>query len=759
MPPMGGVRRVVLILAVFVAAAGLLLADLWGGGGGVDDRRPVVAAEQFEADAGRLIDVAGAAIEDGRASAQTRQTIAQLTERTSARIATLRAAGVATPLFDDLPETVDRVLRAIDAGRLGEATRLLNSFARRARAAERGLSVELERRLDPRTTMILNVVPWMLLVGALTTILWWRSVRRAHAHAQVTIDSFRRSEGTERALLETLIGSAPLGFGFVDADLRVVRVNERAAAMAGARPEDLVGRHVSSFSPDSPERLQEVYRSVLDEGVTIEGRRITQERDGEISHLELSHYPVRLDDGRPLGVGVVIEDVTQRVESQLELERLLRAERESRGIAEVANLDLIERNEALRAAQRRFFERTQMLRALADVSDDVMFVLDREGCCRMINIAGARMVGASPSEIVGTRYDAFLPEAFVQRARSRDLEVMATGRTVVDEETLDTGQGARHVITTRAPLVVDGETIGVAVVARTLSQVNAEDRDRGRLLAEARAAQSSMKTALARLAEQNARLQELDRAKDEMVALVSHDLRTPLTSIRGYTELLMTGAGIDERGRRFLEVIERNSCRLLGLVDDLLVVAQHNVGAFTVSVEELDLADLVSEALVSFAPAAIERGVSLVQRVEGSGQVVGDGARIGRMLDNLVGNAIKFTQPGGVVEVALTMSDEWGLLRVRDNGPGIAPEDQQHIFDLFARARNAGNGELRGIGLGLAIARAIAEAHDGTIGLDSSPGTGATFWVKLPVAGPHLTDDPRNSPDEESEPVPASLSV
>jgi PAS domain S-box-containing protein len=427
-------------------------------------------------------------------------------------------------------------------------------------------------------------------------------------------------------------------------------------------------------------------------------------------------------------------------QDEVELECLLRTERESRAAVEQANRDLLERNEALRAAQRRFYERTQMLRALADLADDVMFVVDGEGRYRMINDAGARMVGALPVDVVGAAYEAFLPPKVAERARARDFEVMRTGRSVVDEEAVDTPEGIRRVITTCAPWVVDGETIGVVGIARAMEELGGADRDRGRLLAEARAAESSTRTALKRLAEQNARLQELDRAKDEMVALVSHDLRTPLTSIRGYTELLMTGQGIDERGRRFLEVIDRNSRRLLDLVDDLLVVAQHNVGAFSVTVEELDLAELVAEALVAFAPAATEKQITLVQRISGAGRVVGDRARLGRMLDNLVGNAIKYTQAGGVVEVALTMTDERATMRVRDNGPGIAPEEQQQIFDHFARARDAGDGGLRGIGLGLAIARAIAEAHDGTIGLDSSPGTGATFWVDLPVGGPVTPD-------------------
>lgn len=606
-------------------------------------------------------------------------------------------------------------------------------------------------------TLMLIAVLGILAVGAFMAVLSWRRVQRMEAEHRATIDSLREGERAEKALLETLIESAPVGFSFVDADLRVRQVNERAAAMVGIRAEDLVGRTIGELSPE-PEAAEAVYHTVLRTETTIGGRRLMHERDGRVSHFELSHYPVRLRDGRPIGVGLIVEDVTHRVETQLELERLLRAERESRDQAEVANKGLLERNEALRSAQRQFYERTQMLRALADLADDVMLVVDRESRCRMINNAGAHMVGQLPIDIVGMTYDAFLPKEFAEWARGRDLEVMATGQTIVDEEALATPEGERRMITTRAPWIVDGETIGVVTVARRVEQLSADERERGRLLWEARAAEASTRTALKRLAEQNARLQELDRAKDELVALVSHDLRTPLTSIRGYIELLMTGQGIDERGRRFLEVIDRNSRRLLDLVDDLLVVAQHNVGAFRVTVEEVDLPELVAEALVAFAPAAAEKQITLVQQVPGAGGVAGDRARLGRMLDNLVGNAIKYTQAGGVVEVSLTMADERAILRVRDNGPGIAPEAQQQIFDHFARARDADDGGLRGIGLGLAIARAIAEAHSGTIGLDSSPGTGATFWVELPVAGPAVLDERAVAP-EAAEAGRASTSL
>ena len=114
--------------------------------------------------------------------------------------------------------------------------------------------------------------------------------------------------------------------------------------------------------------------------------------------------------------------------------------------------------------------------------------------------------------------------------------------------------------------------------------------------------------------------------------------------------------------------------------------------------------------------------------------ILGDPENLGRMVDNLVGNAIKYVHEEGHVEVSLKRLDGWIELKVRDNRPGIASEKQARIFDRFARARDAGTSGVPGFGLGLPIARAVAEAHGGTIGVDSSPGTGTTFWVRLPAA-------------------------
>jgi signal transduction histidine kinase len=243
---------------------------------------------------------------------------------------------------------------------------------------------------------------------------------------------------------------------------------------------------------------------------------------------------------------------------------------------------------------------------------------------------------------------------------------------------------------------------------------------------------------LEELAAQNERLRELDHLKDEFLALVSHELRTPLTSIRGFIELTLLGeAGeIPPQAVQFLSVADRNAQRLQRLVDDLLFMAQSDAGRLSLERETVRLAELVAECLEASAPAALAAGVSLTSTVEAAPEVLGDRSRLAQLLDNLVSNAIKFTPPGGEVEVSLAVEGERSVLAVRDTGTGIAPDELDRLFDRFYRTTAAVRGAVQGTGLGLAISRTIAQAHGGTISVSSVEGSGATFRVELPLASP-----------------------
>jgi PAS domain S-box-containing protein len=234
---------------------------------------------------------------------------------------------------------------------------------------------------------------------------------------------------------------------------------------------------------------------------------------------------------------------------------------------------------------------------------------------------------------------------------------------------------------------------------------------------------------------QNEELRELDRLKDEFVALVSHELRTPLTSIRGYLELVLDGPAGDltDEQRQFLSVVERNSDRLQRLVGDLLFVAQVDAGRLALELGHLDAAEVGAEAIEAARPAADQKSLELLLVGDPHAELVGDRARLSQLVDNLVSNAIKFTPAGGHVEVAVRNGAGNVTIEISDSGMGISAEDQERLFQRFYRTPAATSQAIPGTGLGLAISKAIVDAHEGTIELESAEGQGTTFRITIPA--------------------------
>ena len=248
-------------------------------------------------------------------------------------------------------------------------------------------------------------------------------------------------------------------------------------------------------------------------------------------------------------------------------------------------------------------------------------------------------------------------------------------------------------------------------------------------------AETDREALLAQAQMQNERLRELDRMKDEFVALVSHELRTPLTSIRGYLELLLDDAeGFASTHAEWLSVIDRNSERLLLLVEDLLLKAQVNAGKVALTVAEIDVAAVVEQSVKAGAPLAAARGIALTSAADALPPVAADAVRIGQVLDNLISNALKFTPTGGRVDVRAHEHDGRARIEIADTGVGISEEEQERLFERFYRTEQAHTDAVPGVGLGLSIAKAIVEAHGGAISCESAGGTGTTFAIDLPFA-------------------------
>jgi signal transduction histidine kinase len=230
------------------------------------------------------------------------------------------------------------------------------------------------------------------------------------------------------------------------------------------------------------------------------------------------------------------------------------------------------------------------------------------------------------------------------------------------------------------------------------------------------------------------RSKELVRLRDDFAAAVSHELRTPLTSILGYLELIRDNESANRSSEddAYLAIVQRNAERLLRLVSDLLLGAEVEDRVLALHVEDVALGEIAAECVEAAQPAAAAQRIDLTLHNESPGEISGDPIRLAQMMDNLVSNAIKFTPDGGRVTVTTSAVDGHIVLEVADSGPGIAPADQAQLFDRFFRTRDAAVRATTGTGLGLTITKAIVEAHDGTIGVESAVGAGTTFRVELP---------------------------
>jgi signal transduction histidine kinase len=276
---------------------------------------------------------------------------------------------------------------------------------------------------------------------------------------------------------------------------------------------------------------------------------------------------------------------------------------------------------------------------------------------------------------------------------------------------------------------IGASVIAVLALVRLVGLVHLVDQAR----LDERQARREADAARERIEEQNAKLLELDGLKDELLSSVSHELRTPLTSISGYVELLLEEEHNPQQ-RRHLEVVQRNTVRLLSLVSDLLFAARLQSGHFALQLGPVDLRVLVEQAADAAQPYADAAGVALSVRAADVPPVTGERDRLAQLLDNLVSNAIKFTPAGGEVEIALASEDGEVSIGVSDTGIGLSDEERAQVFTRFYRADSAAKAQIPGTGLGLYIAKAIVEAHGGRISVLSSVGEGTTFVVELAAA-------------------------
>lgn len=227
-----------------------------------------------------------------------------------------------------------------------------------------------------------------------------------------------------------------------------------------------------------------------------------------------------------------------------------------------------------------------------------------------------------------------------------------------------------------------------------------------------------------------AQLESYEQRRREFLANVAHELRTPLSYIRGYTQAITEGLVAEpEERERYLRIVQEESVRLGRLVDDLMDLAQMDEGQLSLSLQPLDLHVPIEQAAATVAPRAEAKGVALTVELPAHlPETRADGGRIQQVVVNLLDNGLAHTPQGGSLKVTATLTPGFITVAVSDTGHGIAPEETALIFERFYKKKSTGRG------LGLAIVRSIIAAHGGELGVESEPGQGSTFWFRLKTA-------------------------
>lgn len=282
------------------------------------------------------------------------------------------------------------------------------------------------------------------------------------------------------------------------------------------------------------------------------------------------------------------------------------------------------------------------------------------------------------------------------------------------------------------PLVHAGETVGsIALHFKEAAAVGASDRTFTLLLAQAAA------TALHRARTYDAELDKrrhaemVARAREDVLGVVAHDLRNPLNLIQMTVELIIDEELPAERRAEMLDIALRAARQMNRLIDDLLDTVRLQAGRLSLAVEEVSVNTILQQAEETFRPLADRRHVHFEADMREGAIVRADPARVSQIVGNLVGNALKFTPEQGSVTLRATPDDKQVVFQVVDDGPGIPPDNMSHLFDNFWQARAH---DRRGVGLGLAIAKGLVEAHGGKIWVESKVDHGSTFSFSLPAA-------------------------
>jgi len=495
--------------------------------------------------------------------------------------------------------------------------------------------------------------------------------------------------GAAQSVLATILESVDEAIISMTGGGRVIAWNKAAERILGYTAQEMIGQSASLIIPDSTANQEARILEQVRLGQKVEHFRTQLLQKGGQSVEVMAHYsPIRDDIGRITGVLKIVESADIR-----------------------RKLEIAERDQLF-------------LASIVSSAEDAIVSKDLNGIVTSWNRAAERLFGYTEQEIVGRPISLLIPADHPDE-EPRILDRIRRGERIEHYETKRVRKDGRliDVALTVSPIKdALGRIIGASKIARDItSQKLAVAREREAL----RETQEARKQA-----------EEASRAKDEFLATISHELRTPMTAILGWTRMLLSGQMNPETQQKALETIDRNARSQAQLIEDLLDVSRIVSGKLRIEFKVVDIAAVVAAAVESTRPAAEAKRIR-IQTVlsSGAGPLLGDFDRLQQVVWNLLSNAIRFTPADGLVRIYLQRVESQVELRVSDTGAGIPPEFLPHIFDRFTQADSSITRTHSGLGMGLAIVKSLVELHGGVLSASSvGRGHGSEFTVKLPVS-------------------------
>lgn len=494
------------------------------------------------------------------------------------------------------------------------------------------------------------------------------------------------------ALLDSLLRHAPLGFAFFDREYRFQRLNDQIADMNGVSASDHVGRTVREIVPANAPFVEPVIDQVFESGEAVDQLEVTGETPkapGVTRHWHTGFYPVKDSQGTVKSVGAIVLEITQRKEIE----------------------------DQLRESEFRF-------RNLTDNSPMMIWVCDPDGTASWFNKPWLDFRNLSLEDALCEGCFSNIHPEDEPWVKETQHEAFIAGEAFSVEFRTRAADGQYRWIHVKANPVHDNDG---KVVSYLMSSLDVTDRigmeeNLRRSLANERAARSDA--------------EEANRLKDEFLAGLSHELRTPLTTMLGWTELLMKPKIRESELIDGLQVIQRSSKLQLQLINDLLDMSRISIGKINLEFEYAELYDTIESVVDLVQTSASEKNIS-VKLIEPKAPIVVrmDPDRFTQIVWNLLSNAIKFTPSNGKVVIEVGAEGETAFAKITDTGVGIEETFLPFVFDRFRQADASRSRRHGGLGLGLAIAKQLADLHGGNIEVVSDgPNKGCTFTVTIPKA-------------------------